>query len=138
MIFSLSKIWIFILVIDLLVFSDTSSQAASWEGVWAQTKGQCNCRFYAIEMCKAGKGMPPVLVNRKKISGPELSCNVTKVVKSSNTSFELQAACTSEGDEAGALIRGAVKRGRLELSVTGKIEEFWSLDDYTSFPVKCR
>ena len=132
------KNFLLVLLTSLLVFDETSAQAENWEGVWAKTKAQCRCRLYAIDMCKAGEGMPPVLVNRKKVAGPELGCDVTKVVKSSKVSFELQAACASEGYEGDALIRGTIKHGRLELSITGKIEEYWSLDDYTSFPVKCR
>jgi hypothetical protein len=138
MLSSIVKSCLYALFTNLLMLNAAHAQASNWEGVWAQTKPQCQCRFYAIDMCDAGKGLPPLLVNRKEVKGPELGCVVKKVVKTTNTSFELQAACTSDGAKGDALIVGAVKRDVLELSITGSIEENWSQGAYKSFPVKCR
>src|SRR6516162_2040021 len=68
----------------LLYLTEIAAQGTyDWEGVWAQTKSQCLCEFYSIDTCADGGGLPPLLINREKLTGPEISC---RIVRRSNLS----------------------------------------------------
>jgi hypothetical protein len=107
----------------LYVSSAFQTKAADdWEGVWAQTKTQCLCEFFSVDTCSDGGGLPPLLINREKMYGPEISCRITKSFSSSRTSFDLQASCESEGNKGNARIIG-VMNVNLKNSATTKNAE---------------
>jgi len=120
-----------------LTAANAQAETWEWEGVWAQSRAQCICGFYTIDMCPEGKGMPPLLITRKKFEGPEISCKIRGHANMSKNSFDMRAICSSEGVEAEARIRGSVINQVLTFSITGPIEKDWSQGDYNSFPVKC-
>ena len=116
-----------------------ASATLDWEGLWAvENPKQCDCRTYAIDMCPAGRGLPPVKIDRKELVGPEISCDITghEILKADE--FRMIGKCSAEGDEAHAVISGTIiDGGRLFLSITGPINMFWSQGDYTKFGLKC-
>lgn len=126
-----------IVLTSILWLTGAHAQTANWEGLWAQNKAQCSCQTYAIDMCAAGKGLPPLRINRKEVVGAEVICEVTQVRNSSNDSFELRAACESDGDKGSAVISGGIRDGSLRLSIKGDIEKHWSQGNHNTFSLKC-
>jgi hypothetical protein len=111
----------------------------AWEGVWAEVnKAQCKCGLYEIDACAAGKGLPPLKLDRKEVIGPEISCDIKKAEVFKDDEFKLIGECHSEGNSAKATIVGRLFDSKLFVSFTGEIENYWGQGDYTNFSIKCR
>ena len=117
--------------------AQSHAQDLSWEGLWAVNEGQCNCPIGMIDQCPAGLGLPPLLLMRDKIRGPELSCDKTTVSKSTTTAFLLEATCASEGNEGNASIVGVIGSDGLHIDIDPSPRLGWKQGDYKTFPVKC-
>ena len=87
-------------------------RSPQWEGLWANNKEQCACRLGVIDLCRAGKGLPPLKIDKKKMVAPELSCDIVKVNRSEVGRFDLIGRCWSEGSEGAARVKGAGEPGR--------------------------